>query len=235
MGREGGAVVIPKHFKQRVIKAWSYSRWGDWKTCPFKLLCKMNKVFEPVNYAMQRGDLIHKRGEQYLLGNVKQVPLEFKLFRDEMRMLKSNDAKPEMDLAVRKTWTPTTYNDWDGVWCRAKADVVLPPVKDTPEIETIDFKTGKKYDGHVNQAELMGLLGFSHFPGIVNSRNHMWYLDSGERDHWDLPKKEVPKLRKKWESNVAGMMKETKFKPTPGNHCRHCSFAKSKGGPCNEG
>lgn len=219
----------------KAVRAWSYSRYADWKECPFKLKCKLDKVPEPPNYAMERGNVIHKRGEHYLLGTIKQVPQEFSQFKKDMLFLKKNNARPEMDLAVTARWGPTAYNDWNRVWARAKADAVVPPTVELNSVLGIDYKTGKKYASHEAQAELMGLFSFSHFPGIDDAEEEMWYLDSGERDTWTFTKKEVPKLRKKWEANVKPMFAETTFKPKPGNHCGRCGFGRSKGGPCPEG
>ena len=37
---------------------------------------------------------------------------------------------------------------------------------------------------------------------------------------------------KRWENAAQKMSMDTEFKPRPGQHCRWCAFAKSKGGVC---
>lgn len=217
------------------VSAWSFSRWSTFNKCPYQFKCKvLLKLPEEPSYASERGELIHKKGEQYLLGNIKQVPPEFKNFKDEMKYLKAGRAEPECDLAVTVSWKPTTYDDWSGVWCRGRADAVLQEYQGR-ETLAVDYKTGKQYDTHGDQAELMSLLTFSHYPETKQSTFQLYYLDSGVTEEGEIKRAKLKSLRKKWENRARKMITASKFDPKPGPQCRWCSFANSKGGPCPEG
>lgn len=218
------------------INAWSISRLLQWETCPAAYKFRhIDKLPDPPSYAAERGEIIHKRGEQYLLGNVRGVPDEFKKFSKDMKTLKSLSAVPEIDLAVTKTWKGTTWNDWDNVWCRGRGDAVVPPNEDNVVV-VIDYKTGKKKDTHTDQAELMALLTFSKYAKVKKAVAELWYLDSGELQRLEVNKREVGSERTRWEARVKPMLKEQRFKATPSEEaCRWCNFSKAKGGPCLAG
>lgn len=218
------------------LTSWSISRLLLWEKCPYAAKLKhIVKETEASSYSSDRGDTIHKRGEQYLLGNIRGVPAGFEKFAKDLRSFKSHDAKPELDLAVTVAWRPTTWNDWNGAWCRGRGDAVIPP-GDDPVVNVVDYKTGKVYDHHADQLELMALLCFSHFPTAKLAIGELWYLDSGQLDRREVPKRSVGKLRDKWTARVEPMLRDTKFKATPSaDACRFCGFHQQRGGSCPYG
>jgi hypothetical protein len=221
--------------KPTTITAWSYSRWEVWARCPFAAKCKfIDKIPEPPNPFMERGNTLHKKAEHYVLGNIRGLPKELKSFGQELKELKRMMAIPEEDLAVTRAWEPTTFDDWDNVWCRGKADATLD-VDD--ESTVIDYKSGKIYEEkHKDQGELMATLKFCHNSKVQFIDVEFWYFDQEDVLDWHYERKDLPALIKKWEKRVIPMMRDKTFKPTPSDDaCLWCNFHHKKGGPCNEG
>lgn len=219
-----------------MIKQWSYSRFTCYDKCPAQANYRfVMKLPTPSSPAAERGIMIHKKAEHVVKGDIQGIPKELEKFKQELLYVKMLYKKgivfTERDLAVTKNWNPTTYDDWDGVWCRGNSDLV---VIEGPVATDVDYKTGKKYDSHAEQGELYATQTFSHFPTVKDVDVEFWYVDSGEVDGDNYSRKDLKKLRKKWEKKVIKMLNDKEFKPSPGNHCKWCHFAASKGGPCAE-
>lgn len=215
------------------ITGWSYSRWSTYTKCPFKLKCSaLLRIKEPSGKAAERGDWIHKKGEQFLLGNIRGVPPEYKLFDKELRAIKNLGASSEADLTTTKNFgSPTRGDDWDGAWCRAKGDALVKPEASTLSI--IDFKTGKMYDSHEDQGELYVVCGLVHEPEVEEVDVEFWYLDSGEVSVKMYTREgDFERLKDKWMERAEPMLKDTRFEPTPSDECNRCYYSKRKNGPC---
>lgn len=223
---------MAKKVKNR-ITAWSYSRYSTWIKCAFMLKCNaILRIKQPSNYFMERGTDIHNKGEQYLLGNIRGIPPEYKMFGDEMKMIKGMGALPEVDLAVAKGWKPSAGDDWNNVWCRAKVDADIPH-EDETESTLIDYKTGRYYPSHDEQGELYSICKFSHAKEVKIVDVEFWYLDSGDVKDFQYKRKDLAKLKKKWENRTKPMLTDTTFKPNPGQQCRKCFYSSKNGsGPC---
>lgn len=221
------------------IAAWSYSRWADYQTCPFKAKCKyVLKLKEPGGDAMNRGSDIHKKLENYLNYKMKRVPTEAKLLKKEYVAMKKLKPEVELSVAFTNTWEKTDWFNPTKAWCRVKIDALTLPTESNPVVEITDHKTGKvkEHGEYNNQLELYGLTGLLLYDMAEKSRSNLLFVDhgiiiAGE----EYPRKDINKLKKKWEIRVAPMLKDTKFKPSPGMHCRWCHYRKSNGGPCAEG
>ena len=221
------------------ILSWSISRLNCYSECPAKARFKfIDKKKEPGNQAMDRGSEIHAMAEKYLKAGGR-LPKELKQFTEPFKLLRKLGALAEADFTFRSDWSATRWDDWNGAWCRAKADAVVPPkiIEGEPaEVRIIDFKTGKvKEDGEYDeQLELYGLAGLLTYPTADIATGELWFLDHGKTigAQKEFTQKDVPKLKKAWELRVKKMLSDTQFKPTPGQACRWCHFSKAKDGPC---
>lgn len=221
--------------KKPLITAWSYSRLSGYKQCPRKFKFKnIDKLKEEGNYAMERGLLVHKKAEYFVKGKITGMPKELKSFGAELKELRKRKALTEIDLAVTSSWKPTTYNDWNKVWCRGYADAV-----DRSEIgqsTVIDYKTGKIYEeSHEEQGKLMATLEMIHNEECESVDVEFFYFDQDDLLSWEYERKDLPKLKRYWKAQVKDMFNDTKFLPCEGDHCRWCYQAKSKGGQCDRG
>ena len=107
--------------------------------------------------------------------------------------------------------------------------------QDGSVLNVIDFKTGKYYDTHIDQAQLYGLGGLILFPSADRVTARFMYLDDGGSGDDTYTRKDEAALKKDFNKRVAKLAAETKWKPQPNKFCRWCPFAARVGGPCKEG
>ncbi len=225
------ATAGPTHFT-----AWSFSRLNDYRKCPKQAFYKhIKKLKERESDALIRGSAIHEMCQVFSQKTAKtKCPKELETFEAEFRVLQKHRSTLacEQQVAFNKKWEKVDWFDKDA-WCRQIVDAWYLP---TPQrLVVIDYKTGKLNDDHLEQLTLYALSGLLLFPAIEEVEVQLWYLDQGVQRP-DEPKvytrKDVPALKKLWESNVASLLKDRSFKERPGKACTWCSFSKGKGGPC---
>lgn len=228
----------------RKITSWSFSRWSTYENCPAKArFLYIDKLKEPGSAAMDRGTELHKQCEDFLKGVKKTVSKDTKLIANVLKDFKKRGALAEADFTFKQDWSPTRWDDWNGAWCRIKADVTIAPVidSDEPTAEVHDFKTGGKqklenndFEEYYTQLELYGLAGLLTFPTAQRVKSSLVFIDFGKiiESPEVLKRGDEKKLMKKWEIRTKRMLNDTTFKPKPGNACRWCNFRKSNGGPC---
>lgn len=226
--------------------AWSYSRLTEWEQCPFKAKCKhLDKIKEPEpgpDSPLTHGKEAHEDADKYARGVGRALPGNLRLFKEEFAALRARkrDLRTEFQLALTKAWAPTGCYGSD-VWLRIVFDVtwdehVKAEGKTYLTRHVVDYKTGKIREEQQDQLELYALGALSMEPAPEVAIVELWYLDQGETRPEGGGKVygvgEVPSLRRKWVKRVAPMLADTAFIPQPGNHCRWCHLAKSKGGIC---
>jgi hypothetical protein len=213
--------------------AWSWSRLAAYEECPYAFALRtLDKREVPQSPAMKRGDDIHIEAEGYVKRKVRALPKSLIKYRDEFRLLIKQRATAEENWAFTNTWDPTGWFKRDGKpspWLRVKTDahVALP----RGVIKIIDYKSGQvrvKED----QLKLYGTAGFAMFEGVKIIIAAFWFLDWHVTVERRYTIDQYGMLKKMWERRVMRMMNDTRFDPTPGNHCRWCHFRKSNGGPC---
>jgi hypothetical protein len=234
------------------FKAWSYSRYRDWKRCPYfaqqKHLCKISEGKD--NPAMARGSMIGKLAENYALGRINKLPPELGLFKKEfgaVREVRRRDPRSvfaEQMWCFDKNWNEVSWDDWDNVWLRVKMDLAVLHAP-TEIILPVDHKTGKYRENdlgsYLEQLEIYGTGGLSKFTTARGASPRLWFLDEGIEYPQNLDdeiyygRSELKSLQKKWETMVKPMLTATTFKPKPNNKCSWCAYGASKGGTCKFG
>ncbi len=224
--------------QRRPIDAWSYSRLSTWKECPYLAYLKyVEKRKEPDNPAQARGHAIHKAAEDFVVGRVKTLIPELVKFKKEFAALRKAGASAERELAFTSSWKLT---DWFAknsgperdAWVRIKIDATLFR-KDRSAL-IVDYKTGRQYmPDHEDQLELYAVAAFLLEPEVETVRCEDWYVDSGAKlERTYTREKDLARLLKKWNDEVAPMMADTTFPKNPSSKCRRCHFRQSNGGPC---
>jgi PD-(D/E)XK nuclease superfamily len=236
-----------KKMPVKQITSWSMSRYNEYKNCPLKAKLKfIDKLKEPANEAMERGNTIHILAEDYIKGKIRNVPKELKLFQDLFKDLKKrfksklNPVHVEETWAFKSDWTETSWDDWNGCWLRVKVDCAFKESKDSDTLEIKDWKTGKfrpdNNDDYLEQLELYALGAFIKFPHINGIYASLTYLDEGVEYPSDnsihFTRSDLPKLKKLWTNRVKAMMNDTVFPPKPNMWCTRCHFRKSGTGHC---
>lgn len=234
--------------KLETLKSWSFSRYSDWKKCGlFFKLKHLDKIPEPGNDAMARGNAIHGLAEDYLKGKIAKLPTELALFGEEFKELRKLYKKRTSGMVVEdswaftNTWDRTVYNDWVGCWLRVKLDCAHSTEDGVMTVR--DWKTGKfrddKNEEYVEQLELYALTALILHPHIKEVRPELDYLDVGviyppPESPLVYTQADVPRLKKLWEKRVTPMFNEKRFAPKANSLCKFCWYGQSKikdGGP----
>lgn len=227
----------------RKITSWSFSRWNTYEQCPRLAKYKfIDKLKEPGSAAMDRGTELHAHCEKYLKAGGR-IHKDVKLISAQLKDLRNRGALAEADFTFKQDWSPTRWDDWNGAWCRIKADALVPPVVDEvdPTVEVKDFKTGGQrkletgdFEEYYTQLELYSLGGLLTYPSAKFAKSSLVFIDFGKvvESPEVLKRGDEKKLMKKWETRTKRMLADTTFKPKPGNGCRWCHFRKRNGGPC---
>lgn len=191
------------------IKYWSFSLYSSYKQCPLKAKFNaVDKIKEPGNDAMQRGNDVHKLCEDFIKGlitlaqlkagakTVKQKPWDPTDTLPELNRLRkvyANRKKLQakaMQPAVEDTWAftnswdETVWNDWINCWVRIKLDVgEFFEEKGNIIYVPTDWKTGQfreeKNEEYIEQLELYALAAMLIHPHIDEVRPRLVYVDQG--------------------------------------------------------
>lgn len=231
------------------VTSWSFSRYSDYKKCPLLYKLKnMDKIAEPKNDAMLRGNEIHQMAEDYIKGvSGPKIANELKAFEDVFKKLRVLYKKRtagivvEDDWAFTNSWDRTTWNDWANCWVRLKLDCAD---NENPDILVIrDWKTGKFREemnaDYLEQLELYALAGLLLHPHVKEVHPELVYLDvptvyPSAANPLIYTQADVPRLKKLWEKRVKPMFTDTRFPPKANDKCRWCFYGQSgikKGGP----
>jgi CRISPR/Cas system-associated exonuclease Cas4 (RecB family) len=201
-------------------KSWSYSTLNLYKQCPQKYkYVKIDKLPEKPSYHLQKGIQTHNVAEEYLLGNIKDVPPVLRKFRSEFENLRKAGALAEEAIVLNKDWKPLESDDpWKdpNAWFRAKIDARIDDF-------IIDFKTGRHYAEHINQAKL-----YANIQLLRSKADHItvefWYVNSGDVFMYTFYRNDLEEHIKEWEDKVNIMHNDTEFKPKKNEYCKYCDF-----------
>lgn len=209
-------------------RQWSYSSISNFEKCARKYFySKIEGMRDPAGSAAQRGTRIHEAIEKYLLNEEDELPeVVFNSFGKELEKARELGAMAELSFSYDDQWQPM---EWDDAWVRGKVDLVLPD-----DNLIVDFKTGKYYANHREQASLYALAMM--IGGVTEEANvEFWYIDLDDVMEWSWDKDDMPKLKSMWEHRAARLEKEERWDPNPNYLCKWCAFSMKKGGPCPEG
>lgn len=224
--------------------AWSFTRYNDWRTCPlFAKLKHLDKLPTPKSPAMERGAMIAKASEDYLLKRTSRLIPELQSFKAEYQFYrKQKNLVVEENWGFDANWNPVAWDDWNNCKLRVKIDVGYLDLKDN-ELHIRDGKSGKfreeKNEEYMLQLELYTAAGIAMYPDVKYVIPRLNYTDLGITypDGTKVPDvvytaDEARALQKTWDRRVKPLFAEKRFAPRPGNGCRWCPFSKAKGGPC---
>lgn len=244
-------VTARKVIPIKKITSWSFSRYNDYKQCPLKAKLKfIDKISEPPNDAMARGDKIHKSAEAYIKGTLAKLPADLKSFDKMLKDLKAQYKKRALGMTVEETWafrndwSTTTWNDWNGCVLRIKVDCAYHTGPESMIV--VDWKTGKfrpeKNEEYVEQQELYALGAMMAQEHVEEVQTKLVYTDAGlifpseakDVEELTFDRGDISRLVKLWATRTKPMLNDTKFAPRPNNNCRWCWYGQSKvaeGGP----
>ena len=227
-----------------MIKAWSWTRYADYKQCPRKFKYKhIDRLKEAKSDALLRGASVHEDAAMYITGKSKTMPKELKAFATEFKALRAEYKKEpfivEDDWAFNKDWGQTTWFAEDA-WLRIKLDLarLLP----NNALSILDLKTGKfrqqNAQQYREQLELYALAALIRLPDVDAVHPQLVYLDAeivhpGDRETLKYTQGNVATLKATWLRRVDPMFTATEHPPNKTVLCGWCSFSgKKHRGPC---
>lgn len=222
-----------------LLTAWSYSRLSTYEKCALQARYKyIDKLPEPPSDALERGAEAHDVLAQYLRGDRSEgadIP-GWAYFGSLLNDLRSLEPMVEQQWGFNRAWEPTGWFGND-TWLRVILDADLVYSDNTGD--TVDFKTGKPYPvDTAKQAELYAISKFRRYPTLTHATVRFWYVDPVQRGAEAVYRFSRPQAEAaipKWEKKAERMLSDDIMAPRPGEHCRFCPFAKTKGGPCKYG
>jgi len=206
----------------------SYSSLSTYKECPAKYSYRyVEKLPDVPSAAMTRGTRLHKLCEDYLAGG--PCPYDLKRIGLKIFQMRDRGAVSEQTWLLDHDWEPTPH----------PGEAMLKAVIDVHYIDhdvlrIHDYKSGREYPEHQAQLELYSLIGLQRFPLARRAEASAIYIDSGnEGSAVSIIRAMLPKLRERWDGLIARVGNDGEFLPTPGGHCKRCSFRSDGGGPCD--
>lgn len=237
--------------KPKQITSWSWSRLQKYRGCPYAAkLAFIDKIKEPGNDAMARGNDIHKETENFLKNPRTRVLRTFdnalgkefvKNVRKSISKLPESDYGIEDTWAFTKDWQKTTYDDWTGCVLRIKTDLWY--IVDRC-LYVIDWKSGRYKEEdikvYLEQLELYAFGGFMMLGDRIDEvMPCLYFLDHGINHPSEMlykKKEHLPMLKKKWTEAPKQMLSDKRFDPTPGDACKWCFYKQKNitkgGGQC---
>lgn len=223
------------------VSTWSYSALKTFEECPYRIFIqRVKKIPEPPSSAADRGTAIHKLAEEFIKGEIGELPPELAKFADDFHELRHlfSEAKVE----VEGEWGFSI--EWEAVgwmvpqtWARIKLDAIVH--QDETSARVIDFKTGKKFGNeihHSQQCLLYAIAAFFRFPLIELVQTELWYLDKRERTVRAFTRTEAMQFAPSFHRRGVIMTTCEDFAPTPSkDSCKWCPYSKGEHPECTWG
>ena len=213
------------------IKTWSASSLKKFENCPYQVFLQyVKKIPEKESAAGSRGTTIHKLAEDYVKGEITEIPTELKKFKNEFENLREqyNDGivTCEENWGFTTDWAPTGWVASD-TWGRAKLDAFVQYADNTSAL-VIDYKTGKKFGNevaHTTQGIIYTLAAFMRFPNLEFIKTEFWYLDKGEMLECTFTREQAMLLFNRMHHRATQLTSCVEFRPNPSiTTCRWCPY-----------
>lgn len=212
------------------VRSWSYSSLKTFESCPYRLyIQKVKKIQEPSSPAADRGTKIHQEAEDYVRGELGEMPESLKKFESEFEVLREGfaDAKVELEgeWGFTLDWETTGWLMGD-TWARIKLDALVN--EDETSCRVIDYKTGKKFGNeiaHGQQGLVYAIATFLRYPHIEHARTEFWYLDKGETTIKDYSRATAMEFLPGLYRRAVALTTCTNWEPKPSKDaCRWCDY-----------
>ena len=216
------------------VKAWSFSALMNDEQCPYRTFLKVVKrTPEPDSPAAARGTAIHTLAEDFVKGEILEMPVELKQLSGNYRWLREQYEAGKVSLegewAFDADWTPTGWRDANA-WARIKADAVV--YSSPTAAMVIDHKTGRKFGNelkHQQQTQLYAIATFLRDPALEYVETALWYIDHGEATPGKYTRDQAMMFLPRWTLRGNRMTSRTEFPPKPSKtNCKWCPFAETK-------
>lgn len=235
MRKPRSPLPLPAAFPGSLLP-WSYSKLSTYEKCPAQAKFRyLEKRPEEKSPAMERGNRVHAEFEEWMHAGAPKVATgPCVKFAEIGTSVVSKARRSKSPLVIEelwghdRSWQPTTHRGSTHLW--VKMDLCSPA-----EALVVDWKTGKKYDSHVDQGLLYGVSFLLRYTNKPRVRVAFAYTDLGEVSDMDVERKEVKAITADFDARVKTMVQDTRHAPKPSKLCGWCGYSKTKGGPCLAG
>jgi len=105
-----------------LVPAWSYSGLKTFESCAYRTyISKVKKVWEEAGPAAERGSRIHGLAEQYVKGELEEMPSELKKFASQFeklhKLFTEGKVEVEGEWGFTLDWETTGWMEHD-TWAR---------------------------------------------------------------------------------------------------------------------
>lgn len=227
-----GEMVVD--FPTAAVKAWSFSTLKKFENCQWAVkLGKVDKIYVESGEAAQRGSVIHDGCENWVRGNVDELPADprtkFDAFSTDFSQLRDAFREGKVTLeekwGIRQDWSPCDWSD-DELWGRAALDAFVHENENSCRI--IDYKTGQKFGNemkHADQGLCYALHAMHRFPELDTYKVEFWYLDDGTKMVRTFNRRQLNMLLLRYHNRGKKLTTTTDFIPCANAHtCRFCEY-----------
>ncbi len=229
MFKPGTSPAIVEEVKIPPVKSWSISKLKTFEKCPYAVyLGDVMKVADSGDTtAADRGTQIHTLAEDFVKGEIADLPTQLKKFEFKFQVLKDQFAEGlvsvEGEWGFDRDWEPTSWFAKE-TWGRAKLDAFI--TFDETCGKVIDHKTGKKYGNeisHNSQGSVYAVAAFMRFPAMQYIETEFWYLDHGLTLENSYTRNQAMLLLPRITARAEKLTTCVDFKPKPSQmNCRFC-------------
>lgn len=232
---------VPPPDKFGPVPTWSYSALKVFEECPYRtFISRVRKIPEPSSPAADRGSKIHQEAEDFVKGELGEMPDSLKKFEDDFHQLRHLFAEAKVELegewGFNIEWKPVGWMVKD-TWARIKLDALVH--EDESSVRVIDYKTGKRFGNEIshNQQCLLYAIGtFFRYPHVEFAQTELWYLDKGEKATKTFTREQAMNFAPSFYKRAIAMTTCEDFAPTPSkDNCRWCSYRKGDDPECQWG
>lgn len=222
------------------MKPVSYSGLKMYAYCPRSFEDKYVKGIKPAGRplveadapAMFRGKRIHEGIEKFLLKQTDEVPKEVEYYHSYFRQLREESMlRVELPWAFDAKWEPVDFDSPDCA-IRGVIDAMLYDV-DEEIIHLLEFKTGKIYGDHAEQANLYGMAALIAFPAAKAVQGDVMYLDHQKNVPVFLEQDLMPSYQWLWDRRIKRVQPPQKYPMRPSWRCKNCASNAANGGSCH--
>jgi len=227
-------IEVTEDLELGYIPAWSYSTLKTFEQCNYRsYIAKVKKIQEDYGPAAARGTVIHDEAEQYVIGQLGELPDSLRKFEKQFKELRELYAEAKVETegewGFTRAWEATGWLAPD-TWGRIKLDAFVHESETSARV--IDYKTGKAYGNeisHSQQALIYAIGSFFRFPELEIAKTEIWYLDHGTTLEQVYTRDEAMIFMPKLHDRAVTMTTATKFPPNPSNYnCKWCSYGKGE-------
>jgi CRISPR/Cas system-associated exonuclease Cas4 (RecB family) len=224
------------------VSVWAFTTILNFEECPYRVYLqkvKKIKVDQSGNKALVRGNHVHELAENYVNGQITDMPMELKKFEVGFNQLREDYINGKVELeenwGVDINWEPVSWKDPD-LWGRIKLDAFVRESKTSAKC--IDHKTGRKFGNelkHSLQGMYYTVTAFERYKELQFMETAFWYLDKGETLTKIYTRPEVDIIKERIHKRALALTTASHFPARPSaKNCKWCDY-KDKGCDYAEG